>query len=203
MLKRTLYIIVLLFCCNTVLSLFSSCRRSNKGKDTSGCKPTACLITDNVQITAHNVSTGTSVLDKPVKATDLLLNVHIAVVTGVCYKAPAKQDINLSLFSSAYAYMAEPMCPILQSGDSIVAYNIYSDKSFDAGHPAGSSLNDIISTDDIPVPPLYNKSQSVIICQFYINSAPADEGEHIFTVELTQKDGDVVKVSTWPIKLLK
>jgi hypothetical protein len=111
--------------------------------------------------------------------------------------------MSFSLFSTAKADMIAPTCPVNYGHDSIVAYNIYSNKNYDGTHPAGSSLNDIVSTDDIPLHPIASGNSNSFLCSFNVDAAPTDTGSHIFTIEIAQKDGDTITLNTPTIKLLK
>ncbi len=199
MLKKILCAGAALFCINISLSLCSSCSRPDD--EVTDCGPARCLHFETASIRAYNKTDDSELQgSEAILATNLQLNLNLSGTISVCYK-PEERSQRYSLFSTAYASQFPP-CPPISKGDSVISYSIYSDKDYDASHPAGSNLNDIITTEDIPMHLLYG-GQTVYTCRFFVNSVPADTGTHTFTITATQLDGDIVTASSSGIKLLK
>ncbi len=196
MLKKTLSILAILFCANTLLSTMS-CMRCE------GClgeKATYCVRAESFELSAHRVDhtypldTGSQIL-----ATTLRLDVLIKTNSEMCYRPKAKQ--NFSLFSTAYA-CSLPDCRTFSSVDSIIAYDVYSDKDYDDRHLAGTSLKELFPLiKGYQSLKMYNEQDTEF--RLLCSTAPADTGTHILTVRILQRDGDTVLMSTPPIKLLK
>jgi hypothetical protein len=202
MLKKILLAGFVLFTCNTVLSLFSSCERKRNTVAVDQCSVPACFSYNNADVIIYNSVTHESSPDA-IKGKELAFRVVLEGSTSVCYnERPGKWYEHLSLISTAHAFAGPMPCPIRLQGDSVIAYNIYSDKDYDQEHPAGTSLNDIITTDDVPSPPhkgQYN-SYNPLVLEFMVNKSPVvGYYYHTFTIALSQEDGDVVTVSTPPI----
>lgn len=207
--NKALLLIISLFCCNTVLSVLSSCGKKNYTIKTTRCDLVSCFEYGSASVKAVNSATHAP-LQAPaysVKATDLTLQIVLEGNTHICYKkAPSKKWYErMSLISTAEAIMAPEACLIRQGGDSIVSYNIFSDKDYDQTHPAGTSLKDMVSTDDIPSNALmgHYDSYNAMVMNIMFDKAPEQSGNgHKFTIILTQKDGDTISVTTEAINLL-
>lgn len=201
MYKKGFLVVLTLFCVNTLLSVFSSCQPETYEQR---CIPPTCLFVDSSSLQLHDELYGDE-LDGPnyyANATGLRIDLKFFGNSSICYKPERKQK-NISLFPTAYALSYAP-CPVFLGRDSIVAYNIYSNKDYDASHPAGSTLNELFTSDGFHKVETYNGPESVsVACSFHLDAAPLDTGRHIFTIRLAQADGDTITVYTPEIKLLK
>lgn len=196
MLKKTLSVLAILFCVNTLLSTMS-CMRC---EGCAGDMGTYCVSASSFELSAY-MNNNSVLLDtgSELLATTLRLDVRIKTNSQICYRPKSQQ--NFSLFSTAYA-CSLPDCRTFSSVDSIIAYDVYSDKDYDAGHLAGASLKELF-------PPIkgyqslkmYHEQDTEF--RLLCSTAPADTGTHILTVMMVQKDGDTVRMSTPPVKLLK
>lgn len=208
MYKRVLLIVISLFCINTFLSVLPSCTKkkkyTNSGRGT--CTQTKCLVLNETELTLHNAATHNPITNAPysVIATDLVIKVHFDGAVTICSRKPVKKANIWSLFSTAYADPVIPVCPVSYGNDSILTYNVFSDRNYDSNHPTGSSLNDVITTNDLPLVKMYdNVYPAGFDCELFIDAAPADTGRYIFTIQFAQKDGDTLTVQTPAIRLLK
>ncbi|MBL7720110.1 MAG: hypothetical protein JNL72_14835 [Flavipsychrobacter sp.] len=199
MYKKIVLVITAAFCLNVFLSVLPSCKRK-RSSGTNPCETPACFTYVANRLNLYNSQTHRILDSLECVATQLTLQVYMEGTTMVCSKEDAGSPMaDWSLFNKAHAFAAPPACLARQGGDSVVAYNIYADKDYDNQHPAGSSLNDIITTDDVPSRPLYG---SRMYLDFLVGKSPAQSGnQYVFTIELTQKDGDKLQIVSPAIKL--
>lgn len=205
--KRILLIVISLFCINTLLSVISSCTRDDDPWGQGGgahCATLRCLRVDSSWISLHNISSG-SEFDPiyKIKATDLRIDVNFKGTNEICRTNRTRRQPTASLFNTAYA-LTPPICPLMHGRDSIVAYHIFSDKDYDSGHPAGSSLNDIFVAGNVPQDLVDSETiNAITTCTFTLNALPVDSGRHVFTVNIVQLDGDTLTLQTPTIHLKK
>lgn len=206
MYKKITSIVLLIFCCNTLLSLLPSCKRKATNTSKDACSSPICFMYVSAGVYPFNTVTKASVASNSnsVKGTELGLSVVLEGSSNVCYKPQSKSWFEgLSLIPKAYAYAPLPTCNVSLGGDSVIAYNIYSNKDFNQQHPAGASLIDIFTTDDVPSHQQKASygSNSAIVFEFFCNKNPDSVNDHTFTIALTQADGDIVTISTTPVSV--
>ena len=189
MFRKTLYSGILLFCCNVMLSILESC----------GCKeiPEYCVKVGSLTLTPYDNGglEAKSIENGEVYGKALKLELLLTGTAEVCY-----QPKPLSFFSHAYAF-TKSKCEFFFRPDSITDYDIYSSNTYNAGHPAGSSLKDLFKSDDVEYLKTFEGDDKKAI--FYSLEAPEDTGTHIITVMLIQVNGDTLRANTQPLKLLK
>lgn len=190
MLRRSLYAFVMLFCTNVLLSVFESCE----------CKeiPEYCVKVETLTLTPYDNAGAEA---KPIENGEvygkaLKLELLVTGTAELCYK-PKR---SFSLFPQACAFTKD-RCEFYFRPDSIIGYDIYSNNNYDAAHSAGSSLKDLFKSDDVQGLDTYEGEDGKVT--FYSLQAPEDTGTHILTIMLVQIDGDTIRASTQPLKLLK
>lgn len=200
MLRKIVFAGFALFCFNLLLATLQSCRPESYEER---CLPPTCLFIDSSTVELFDEQYGYDLAGPNyyVLATNLRFTLHFWGDNAICYK-PTKKQQNISLFSTAYARTPAP-CPVFLGRDSIIGYNIYSNKDYDASHPAGSSLNEVFTTDGFHKVNISGRQNVGVECSFHLDAAPLDTGRHVFTIKLAQVDGDTITVSTPEIKLLK
>jgi hypothetical protein len=192
MIRRAFSLIVLLFCVNAMLATIS-CKRKDK-------TPSYCRVVSTTSLNGYRESN--SVLsnnDNEVVATTLRLQLIVNSKAQVCKNT--QTDRGFSFFNKAYAYIGSSSAGYPRL-DSIVSFDIVSDKAYDDAHPAGTSLKgSIFTTDDEYM--LRSLTGDYTQFFFYCDQAPTETGVHTFTVNLVKNNGEVIKVSSIPIKMLK
>ena len=199
MYRKAIYLVVAFFCLNVALSGLTSCQ---PGCGSDHCNIPRCLRTGVISLTAKDGTFDDPIINagEPVLATNLHFELLVTGNIEVCYQQPGRKTY--SLFSSAYACSPAP-CRTYFGADSIVSCAIYSNNSYDSLHPAGTTLNDIISSEDFGKVKLYDYDGAELLYHFRVMNLPADTGTHIFTFVLAQQDGDIDSLTVAAIKLLK
>jgi hypothetical protein len=195
MVRKALSLLVILFCLNLLLSTLS-CRRDKYRQ-----QDTYCVRISETSLVSYNdpVHAPLTPLDTAFPATSLRIQLNVLSTVESCLASSGKAD-GLSLFNTVYAYSA-PSYENYMRPDSIVGYRIYSNTSYDDAHPAGASLNDIFSTDDVYL--LKSPGGQPVRFNFYCEQPPASSGTYVFLIELTLKDGGYAYARTVELKLIK
>jgi hypothetical protein len=193
MFKKALYLGLFIFSVNVVLSTLS-CTRKTKIKS-------YCSTISAGTLTGYDESNSRTLSDSDnaVVANTLNLRLKIRSESELCMGAPMDHD--LSFFNRAYAAVAPNTFNLNMRLDSIVGFDVVSDKVYDDAHPAGASLKGVFSADDDYI--LRSLGGTNSIFNFYCEQAPTETGIHTFTVKLIKNNGDVITVNSIPIKLLK
>ena len=139
-------------------------------------------IIDNADSLPHDV------VNNAVIAKAMILSVQVDDSFGYYCRRP------FSLIPCANACKPDNSAAPLE--ETVGDVTISSNHNFDAQHAAGSSLNDLFYYAGTGFPQPENTYR------YYLRSAPADTGTHIFTVQFTLTNGRLITASSLPVKLL-
>lgn len=178
--KKTTTCLVLLFLIATATSFIPGC-----------CLKNLCLKLEQIRLVPKDNSGWDPVeIHGELRARALLLELTGDLSEEICYVPQG------SLIPGAYA----GNCKYNYREDSIMLFEIYADRRYDAIHDSGVALNDLFNV--VNMKDLY-KANIKTGAQLYLASTPDDTGTYKFGVRMELKSGKKFDVQTGPIKLLK